>query len=211
MNRSEYLRSWSALHGFENGSEVRGIARGYLGVNYALVKPLVLLRLSPNVVTLLAPLLATLALFTENRLGIALLILASLMVDGFDGAVAIIRGKTSAWGGVWDGIVDRVTELLWIGALYQAGISPALLLLIWVVVSTQEYGRAKFNHVAKEDSGLLGVVTICERPVRGLLVALGFLGSLIYSNTLQWIAIIWLVMQSIALVQFISMVRKQLR
>lgn len=211
MNRGEYLRTWSALHGFAADSEVQGIARAYLAVNYSLVKPLVLIKFTPNLVTLFAPALALLALFTENTLLVALLILGSLMVDGFDGAVAIIRGKTSAMGGVWDGIVDRVTELLWIGALYYAGISPALLLSIWVVVATQEYGRAKLHHVAGGSSGLLGVVTICERPVRGLLVALGFLGSLVYPSTLQWVALIWLVMQSIALIQFISMARKQLR
>ena len=112
MNRGEYLRTWSALHGFAADSEVQGIARAYLAVNYSLVKPLVLMKFTPNLVTLFAPALALLALFTENTLLVALLILGSLMVDGFDGAVAIIRGKTSAMGGAWDGIVDRVTEPL---------------------------------------------------------------------------------------------------
>jgi CDP-diacylglycerol--glycerol-3-phosphate 3-phosphatidyltransferase len=211
MNRSEYLRAWSEVHGYEAGVEVSGTARAYLAINYFLVKPFVLLKVPPNAVTLLAPFLATLALFADSNLSIALLILFSLMVDGFDGAVAIIRRKTSPLGGVWDGIVDRVTELLWIGSLYYAGISPALLLTIWVVVATQEYGRAKLNHLAGANSGVLGVVTICERPVRGLLVAFGFLGQSIYSTCLVVVSIIWLAMQSIALAQFILMARKRLR
>lgn len=208
MKRTEYLRAWSFVHGYVDGAEVGGIARGYLSVNFYLVQPLVLLRFTPNLVTLLGPLLAALALLFDNKLAIAALILASLIVDGFDGAVAIIRNRSSAIGGVWDGIVDRVTELLWIGALYYAGISPALLLITWVLVGTQEYGRAKLNHVA---GNVLGVVTICERPVRGLLVALGFLGEMFVPRCLEVIVFIWLAMQAIALLQFSVMARKQLR
>lgn len=208
MNRGEYLRSWSQAHGYSGGEEVSGIARAYLALNFYLVQPFVLLKFTPNLVTLLGPLLAGAALLSSDNAIIALLILASLVVDGFDGAVAIIRKKSSAFGAVWDGIVDRITELLWIGALYFAGISPALLLVTWVLVATQEYGRAKLNHVA---GNILGVVTICERPVRGLLVALGFIGEIFVAQTLEVTVGIWLALQLIALLQFSVMARKQLR
>ena len=163
MSRREYLLQWSKVHGFSPGSEVAGVARWYLSLNFYLVQPLVFLKLSPNLVTLIGPLLAAGALLSERDLLIALFVFASLLVDGFDGAVALIRGKSSSLGAVWDAVVDRITELLWIGALYYAGISPALLLVIWVLVATQEYGRAKLNHLA---GNTLGVVTICERPDR---------------------------------------------
>lgn len=208
MTRAEYLRAWSRAHGFSETTEVSGIARIYLALNFYLVKPLVLMKFTPNLVTLLAPVLAAIALVVESNLAIGLLILTSLMVDGFDGAVAIIRDKSSAIGGVIDGIVDRVTELLWVGALYYAGISPAVLLIIWVFVATQEYGRAKLHHVA---GNVLGVITICERPVRGLLVAFGFLGEIFFAGCLDVVVIIWLVMQGIALIQFSVMARKRLR
>ena len=208
MNRREYLLQWSKVHGFSPGSEVAGVARWYLSLNFYLVQPLVFLKLSPNLVTLIGPLLAAGALLSEHDFLIALLVFASLLVDGFDGAVALIRGKSSSLGAVWDAVVDRITELLWIGALYYAGISPALLLVIWVLVATQEYGRAKLNHLA---GNTLGVVTICERPVRGLLVSLGFLGELFYSNSLEVTIVVWLLLQGIALTQFSVMARKQLR
>jgi len=208
MSRREYLLQWSKVHGFSPGSEVAGVARWYLSLNFYLVQPLVFLKLSPNLVTLIGPLLAAGALVSERDFLIALLVFASLLVDGFDGAVALIRGKSSSLGAVWDAVVDRITELLWIGALYYAGISPALLLVIWVLVATQEYGRAKLNHVA---GNTLGVVTICERPVRGLLVSLGFLGELFYSNSLEVTVVVWLLLQGIALTQFSVMARKQLR
>ena len=208
MNRREYLLQWSKVHGFSPGSEVAGVARWYLSLNFYLVQPLVFLKLSPNLVTLIGPLLAAGALLSEHDFLIALLVFASLLVDGFDGAVALIRGKSSSLGAVWDAVVDRITELLWIGALYYAGISPALLLVIWVLVATQEYGRAKLNHLA---GNTLGVVTICERPVRGLLVSLGFLGELFYSNSLEVTILVWLLLQGIALTQFSVMARKQLR
>jgi len=208
VNRSEYLRAWSRVHGFVEGEEVTGIARGYLSINFYLVQPLVFLKFTPNLVTLLGPLLAGAALLSRDNWVIALFILASLVVDGFDGAVALIREKSSALGGVWDGIVDRITELLWIGALYYAGISPALLLLTWLFVATQEYGRAKLNQLS---GNVLGVVTICERPVRGLLVALGFLGESVISQSLEVVTVIWLIMQAFAFVQFSAMARKQLR
>lgn len=208
MSRTEYLRQWSKVHGFSPGSEVAGVARWYLSLNFYLVQPLVFLKLSPNLVTLIGPLLAAGAIVSERNFLIALLVFASLLVDGFDGAVALIRGKSSSLGAVWDAVVDRITELLWIGALYYAGISPALLLVIWVLVATQEYGRAKLNHLA---GNTLGVVTICERPVRGLLVSLGFLGELFYSNSLEVTVLVWLLLQGIALTQFSVMARKQLR
>ena len=208
MSRREYLLQWSKVHGFSPGSEVAGVARWYLSLNFYLVQPLVFLKLSPNLVTLIGPLLAAGALVSERDFLIALLVFGSLLVDGFDGAVALIRGKSSSLGAVWDAVVDRITELLWIGALYYAGISPALLLVIWVLVATQEYGRAKLNHVA---GNTLGVVTICERPVRGLLVSLGFLGELFYSNSLEVTVVVWLLLQGIALTQFSVMARKQLR
>jgi phosphatidylglycerophosphate synthase len=208
MTRAQYLSAWSLAHGFDKGSEVAGIARAYLSLNYYLVQPLIALRFTPNLVTLIAPILAGTALLVDGKFFVALLVLASLMVDGFDGAVAIIRKRMSAVGGVWDGIVDRITELLWIGALYYGGISPALLLILWVFVATQEYGRAKLNHLA---GNVLGTVTICERPVRGLLVALGFLGDIFYSQCLEAVTIIWLVLQAIALLQFSAMARRQLR
>lgn len=208
MSRREYLLQWSKVHGFSTGSEVAGVARWYLSLNFYFVQPLVFLKLSPNLVTLIGPLLAAGALVSERNFLIALLVFASLLVDGFDGAVALIRGKSSSLGAVWDAVVDRITELLWIGALYYAGISPALLLVIWVLVATQEYGRAKLNHLA---GNTLGVVTICERPVRGLLVSLGFLGELFYSNSLEATVVVWLLLQGIALTQFSVMARKQLR
>ena len=208
MSRREYLLQWSKVHGFSPGSEVAGVARWYLSLNFYLVQPLVFLKLSPNLVTLIGPLLAAGALVSERDFLIALLVFGSLLVDGFDGAVALIRGKSSSLGAVWDAVVDRITELLWIGALYYAGISPALLLVIWVLVATQEYGRAKLNHLA---GNTLGVVTICERPVRGLLVSLGFLGELFYINSLEVTVVVWLLLQGIALTQFSVMARKQLR
>lgn len=208
MSRREYLLQWSQVHGFSPGNEVAGVARWYLSLNFYLVQPLIFLKLSPNLVTLIGPLLAAGALVSESDLLIALLVFTSLLVDGFDGAVALIRGKSSPLGAVWDAVVDRITELLWIGALYHAGISPALLLTIWVLTATQEYGRAKLNHVA---GNTLGVVTICERPVRGLLVSLGFLGELFYINSLELTVVIWLFLQGIALTQFSVMARKQLR
>ena len=208
MSRREYLLQWSKVHGFSPGSEVAGVARWYLSLNFYLVQPLVFLKLSPNLVTLIGPLLAAGALVSERDFLIALLVFGSLLVDGFDGAVALIRGKSSSLGAVWDAVVDRITELLWVGALYYAGISPALLLVIWVLVATQEYGRAKLNHLA---GNTLGVVTICERPVRGLLVSLGFLGELFYSNSLEVTVVVWLLLQGIALTQFSVMARKQLR
>lgn len=206
MTRSQYLTAWSRIHGFTEGQEVAGIARGYLSMNFYCVQPLVIMRASPNIVTLFAPLLAAGALLVDNQWLIALLILASLMVDGFDGAVAIIRAKSSTLGAVWDGIVDRVTEVLWLAALYYAGISPAVLLVIWVLVATQEYGRAKLTHIA---GNVLGVVTVCERPVRGLLVACGFAGTAIIPGTLEVVAIIWLLLQAVAFAQFSVMARRQ--
>ena len=86
MNRGEYLRSWSQAHGYSGGEEVSGIARAYLALNFYLVQPFVLLKFTPNFVTLLGPLLGDVGTIVgrfRDHLGIILVPLWDHFWDRF--------------------------------------------------------------------------------------------------------------------------------
>ena len=48
MNRHEFRRRWSELHG---GVEVQGVIKGWLTISFAIARVLNFFRVSPNIVT----------------------------------------------------------------------------------------------------------------------------------------------------------------
>ena len=49
MNKSDFLSTWSKLHG---DAQVSGIVKGWLNISYFIVKPLAKIRISPNGLTI---------------------------------------------------------------------------------------------------------------------------------------------------------------
>jgi len=100
---------------------------------------------------------------TAQSLWAIVLIVISLFFDGIDGSVAIFQNRTSHWGALLDSVVDRISESLWLYALYIIGIPAYLCIGLWLVASIQEYMRARVSSLGVKD---LGLVTLTERPVR---------------------------------------------
>lgn len=122
-----------------------------------------MLRITPNVLTLLGLLSAIGVALTSQSLWAIALIVVSLFFDGIDGSVAIFQSRTSNWGAILDSVIDRMSEAFWLYALYSIGVPAYLCISLWLVASVQEYMRARVSSLGVKD---LGLVTFTERPVR---------------------------------------------
>jgi archaetidylinositol phosphate synthase len=195
MNKDEYLTTWSALHG---GAEIDGIVKAWLNISFALVKPLAKLRVTPNILTLAGLICAILLWqFPQNWPAVPFLI-ASLMFDGIDGSLAIVTRATSKFGAFTDSFVDRLSEIFWALALYELGAPKALVFTALLTTYIQEYLRARSGGLGHNE---IGIVTICERPVRASLIFIAIVANLFSLQIAPALSAIWLGMQLIALLQ----------
>ena len=160
MNQTEFFAKWSALHG---NAEIKGIVRAWLKISFASAKLVSALRLTPNLLTLLGIVFAVAMAVNPLSLWTIPLLVLSLYADGIDGSVAIYQDCASQFGAVLDSVADRISEALWFYVAYRIGAPAWLVLLIYVVASTQEYARARLGGLGISD---VGVVTPAERPVR---------------------------------------------
>jgi archaetidylinositol phosphate synthase len=154
----EHLLRWQALHGVTASA----LVRRWLRLLHALARPLAAARVPPDLLTL-AALLVTLAALLVPW-GWVLVLLAGLL-DGLDGAVAVLRDRVTACGALLDRLADRLGELVFAALLVRAGAPWELgLVLAVAVLALEEVRRA---------SGRVLLVTVAERPVRVLLTAAG--------------------------------------
>lgn len=170
--KQEYLQSWQELHSGVNPTSNVWI-RGYLNCIFFVSRLLNQLRITPNSFTLLSGITFTVSLgyffINKNLLGLALVGFIGLLLDGVDGALAILQRRASKFGAVLDSVNDRIQEsLLYIGiswVLYGGGYSlwiTTALLLSLTATLLLEYARSRAMVKIK--------VTIWERPTRVLVI-----------------------------------------
>jgi phosphatidylglycerophosphate synthase len=160
MNQTDFFAKWSALHG---NAEIKGIVKAWLKISFASAKFVSALRLTPNLLTLLGIVFAVAMAVNPLSLWAIPLLVLSLYADGIDGSVAIYQNRASQFGAVLDSVADRISEALWLYVTYRIGAPAWLVLVIYVIASTQEYARARLGGLGISD---VGVVTPAERPVR---------------------------------------------
>lgn len=164
MNRSEFNRKWSDLHG---GVEIQGVISLWLRISYWIARGLSALRLTPNAITTIG-LLASIAIyFTLYTSQLIALVIFSLICDGVDGSLAIYRDRVSKFGELYDSLADRVSEAFWLMGATFVGVPVRWAIAIWVLSATQEYARARLASLGYTE---IGVVTPTERPVRAIFV-----------------------------------------
>jgi len=164
MNRTEFNRRWSDLHG---GVEVQGAISLWLKISYWIARGLAFFRLTPNAITTIG-LFASIAIyFTSYTSQLIALVVFSLICDGVDGSLAIYRGRVSRLGELYDSLADRISEAFWLLGASFVGVPVRWAVAIWVLGATQEYARARLASLGYTE---IGVVTPTERPIRAIFV-----------------------------------------
>ncbi|MDO8056960.1 MAG: archaetidylinositol phosphate synthase [Candidatus Hermodarchaeota archaeon] len=127
-------------------------------------------RISPNAVTLLGPIVATIAAweyYQQQLLFALLLLLLSGFVDALDGAIARATGKTSPFGGVLDSICDRYSDAIVLCAIILGGwISPFWGIIALIGSLLVSYARARAEAAGVTQLG----IGIAERPERLIII-----------------------------------------
>ena len=192
MTKNEFYLAWSKLHG---DAKIAGIVKGWLSISFHTSKALARVRITPNALTILGLVFGVLLYMKANAIWAPLILVISLICDGVDGSLAIITGKSSKWGGLLDSVVDRLTEVFWILALYSLGVDLKILITVLILASAQEYLRARAGGVGLTE---VGVVTIAERPVRASFVFIALVAFNLNLEILNQITFVWLILQAIS-------------
>ena len=205
MSKEEFFATWSKLHG---DAKIEGIVKAWLQISFVVVKPLAKLKVTPNLLTF-AGLVSAIALwqFADSWIAAIFLVL-SLFFDGIDGSLAIVSKVTSKFGAFTDSFVDRLSEIFWALALYKLGAPAALVFFALLATYIQEYLRARAGGLGYEE---VGIVTICERPVRASLIFIAIVANGLNFELVNAISIIWVAMQFIALFQLTGSLYKRLK
>lgn len=178
MTRADYLQRWSQLHG---GVDPHGnrLVLGWLTLIHTLASPLARAGWSPNAVTTLGLVVSLLALPAAAAGGswlwvAAVLILISGVVDSLDGAIAVMTGRTTKWGFVWDSVADRISDVVFVAALWLVGAPAVLCVTVIVLTFLLEYTRARAVAAGMSE---VGVLSVWERPSRVLVCGMFMLAA----------------------------------
>jgi phosphatidylglycerophosphate synthase len=198
MTKDEFFLAWSKLHG---DAKVSGIVKGWLSISFTVSKALAKIRVTPNALTILGLVFGILLYMNSSAIWAPLILVISLICDGVDGSLAIITRQSSKWGALLDSVVDRVTEVFWVLALYSLGVDSKILITVLILASTQEYLRARAGGVGLKQ---VGVVTVAERPVRASFIFIALVAFNLNLEILNQVTFVWLILQAIS---FLTVVR----
>ena len=198
MTKDELFLAWSKLHG---DAKVSGIVKGWLSISFPVSKALAKIRVTPNALTILGLVFGILLYMNSSAIWAPLILVISLICDGVDGSLAIITRQSSKWGALLDSVVDRLTEVFWVFALYSLGVDSKILITVLILASTQEYLRARAGGVGLKQ---VGVVTVAERPVRASFIFIALVAFNLNLEILNQITFVWLILQAIS---FLTVVR----
>jgi CDP-diacylglycerol--glycerol-3-phosphate 3-phosphatidyltransferase len=193
MKQAEFFAKWSALHG---NAEIKGIVRAWLKISFTSAKFVSVLRLTPNFLTLLGIVFAIAMAANPLSLWTIPLLVLSLYADGIDGSVAIYQNRESQFGAVLDSVADRISEALWFYVAYRIGAPVWLVLVTYVIATTQEYARARLGSLG---INAVGVVTPAERPVRASFI---FIALVTYAIGLNLVTPVMAVLGALQLFSF---------
>lgn len=189
MNQDEFFAKWSALHG---NAEIKGIVKAWLKISFGSAKFISVLRITPNLLTFLGIVFAIAMAANPLSLWTIPLLVLSLYADGIDGSVAIYQNRASHFGAVLDSVADRVSEALWFYVAYRIGTPAWIVLLTYVIASTQEYARARLGGLGIGD---VGVVTPAERPVRASFIFIALVAYALGLNVVTPVLAVLAVLQ----------------
>ncbi|MGK5684633.1 CDP-alcohol phosphatidyltransferase family protein [Actinoplanes sp. URMC 104] len=208
----EYATAWSGLHGGFDPRRASFLVRGWVRIAYGIGSWLGRRRVGPMAVTT-AGLLVCSTVPLAVLLGrggyflAAVLVLVAALADGLDGAVAVITGRASRLGYVYDSVADRLGELAWLVAFWLAGAPGWLVVAAGATSWLQEYARARATAAGMSE---IGVVTVAERPTRVLVAIFGLLAAFAHPPLILAATAVWLALALVAGVQLAIAVRRAL-
>ncbi|MCY1138627.1 CDP-alcohol phosphatidyltransferase family protein [Actinoplanes sp. Pm04-4] len=209
----DYAAAWSELHGGFDPRKANFLVRGWVRIAYGVGSWLSARRIGPMAVTtmgLFVCLLVPLSVALLDRVGIflaAVVVLVAALADGLDGAVAVISGRTTRLGYVYDSVADRVGEAAWLAAFWLTGAPGWLAVAAGAASWLQEYARARATAAGMSE---IGVVTVAERPTRVLVAIFGLLAAFAYAPLITVATAVWLALALIAGVQLLTAIRRAL-
>jgi phosphatidylglycerophosphate synthase len=175
----EYAAAWSGLHGGFDPVTASPLIRGWIRLAYRGGSLLARVGIGPGAVTaaglMLCLAVPVTAVWGPGGLlaGAALVLLASV-ADGLDGAVAVVTGRVSRIGFVYDSVADRIGEAAWLVAVWLAGAPGWLVAAAGGVSWLHEYVRAR---AAAAGMTGIGAVTVGERPTRVAITVAGLVSG----------------------------------
>jgi len=168
-----------------------GVVSRYL--NRPLSRPLARLAahtpITPNQVTVVSTVVAFAAawlLASGHNVWAALAIQASSIIDGVDGDLARLTGRSSRFGAIFDAVLDRYADAAIIGGMawwahkhegYPGALALGLVALTGAFAVSYSRARAEASAGVTLGSDLLGVAT---RDVRLLIASAGCLLGQVY-------------------------------
>lgn len=191
------------------------LVRGWLSGTYVVARPLAVTGVPPDLVTALGVLVSLGAAGAAAAgdgwwlLGAALVVVLSGLLDNLDGAVALLTGRATRWGHVLDSVADRVSDLLYVAALWAAGAPGEVCAAGGALMFLLEYARAR---AAAGGMTEVGVVTMWERPTRVIVTATFLVAAALLGD--PWPALggwAWVGLGVVGLVQLLVVVRRRLR
>lgn len=147
---------WAELHHGIDPEHVPFL-RGWLRLVWAIARPLK--GVPPLAFTVAGAGLAVTAVFTGAWAAVAL-VLAAVLCDALDGAVALASGRVSAFGAVADKAADRIADTAFALVIWRCG-AP-----LWLALSAA--GSSLLLEGVRELRGgaARAVISVCERPSR---------------------------------------------
>ncbi|MEY3430497.1 MAG: hypothetical protein RJB30_429 [Actinomycetota bacterium] len=204
MDKGQFFAEWSKIHG---NARVSGIVKAWLTISFWVTRPLALLRVSPNFLSVASILVGAAFIWKIESNWSALLLVLSLALDGIDGTLAITTGKTSRFGALLDSVADRLVESLWAYGLYLLGAPWQIVTVAWLASYFQEYLRARAGGLGIQE---VVVVTFAERPVRASLIFIALIANLLGIELIVEVAFIWAALQTISAVTLFRALRLRL-
>jgi phosphatidylglycerophosphate synthase len=212
VTRDEYFVAWSRLHGGFDPAAASPLVRGWVLIAYRIGSWLGTRRVGPTAVTTAGLIICwgVPAVALLGRPGWALgavLVLLAALADGLDGAVAVVTGRASKLGYVYDSVADRLGEVAWLLAFAVAGAPVWLAVAAGVVSWLHEYARARATAAGMTE---IGAVTVAERPTRVLVTIFGLLLGAVLPWLITPAVALWLALAVVGLGQLAVAIRRSL-
>jgi phosphatidylglycerophosphate synthase len=170
------MAHWRRLHGDLRPS---GLVRAWVHGMHVLAATPVVRPIPPDVLSAAGVAVAGAAIAAAAGGGrwpllAALLVVLVGILDGLDGAVALVTGRVRPLGAVIDAMCDRLADLALVAVLLALGAPAGWCAAAAGSVLLHEYLRSRAQ--AAGMSGI-GALTVAERPTRLALVAVACVGA----------------------------------